>query len=159
MHDVVEAVAVRRSVARVWLAGSSPSRQPPNQPGYRHEDVDVGVDHVVVAVGAGAVRLVRDGELVVVVVVVVVVVDDSSRQPNQPGVMHVDVDRVDVLLVLPSPLLVDSSRQPHHPGILHVSVRVREDRDVEVLVGLLARVVVVVVVVVSVPLLSKYFHA
>ena len=154
MHDVVEAVAVRRSVARVWLAGSSPSRQPPNQPGYRHEDVDVGVDHVVVAVGAGAVRLVRDGELVVVVVVVVV--DDSSRQPNQPGVMHVDVDRVDVLLVLPSPLLVDSSRQPHHPGVLHVSVRVREDRDVEVLVGLLARVVVVVV---SVPLLSKYFHA
>jgi len=154
VHDVVEAVAVRRSVARVWLAGSSPSRQPPNQPGYRHEDVDVGVDHVVVAVGAGAVRLVRDGELVVVVVVVVV--DDSSRQPNQPGVMHVDVDRVDVLLVLPSPLLVDSSRQPHHPGVLHVSVRVREDRDVEVLVGLLARVVVVVV---SVPLLSKYFHA
>jgi len=34
--------------------GSSPSRQPPNQPGYWHDEVDEGDDDVVVTVGAGA---------------------------------------------------------------------------------------------------------
>ena len=38
----------------VLLGGSSPSRHPPNQPGYLHDDVDVGRDDVVVTVGAGA---------------------------------------------------------------------------------------------------------
>jgi hypothetical protein len=39
----------------VLAGGSSPSRHPPNQPGYSHDVVDVGDDEVVVvAVGAGA---------------------------------------------------------------------------------------------------------
>lgn len=38
---------------RVLPGGSSPSRQSPNQPGYLHDDVEVGAD-VVVTVGAGA---------------------------------------------------------------------------------------------------------
>lgn len=91
-------------------------------------------------------------------VLVVAVVDGSvsSRQPNQPGVLHVDVEEeeVDVLVVLVFlPLVVVSSRHPHQPGVLHVSVRVRVDLDIEVDVGFDDEVVVV-----SVPLLSKYSH-
>ena len=66
----------------------------------------------------------------------------GSLQPNQPGVLQVDVDEEDVVLVEVAVVVV-SSRQPHHPGVLHVSVRVRvavED--------------VLLLVVVSVPLLS-----
>jgi hypothetical protein len=109
--------------------------------------VDVGDDEVVVAVGAGAGRV----EVVVKVVDVVV----SSLQPNQPGVLHVEVVDVDVLVVLLCDPVVDSSRHPHQPGVLHVSVLVRADfvdvgfKDVDVAVCL------ELVVVVSVPLLSK----
>lgn len=88
-------------------------------------------------------------EVVLFLVVVVV----SSRQPNQPGVVQVEVDEPDVLVVLWWLRVVDSSIHPHHPGVLHVSVRVLDDLDLEVLVGLLE-----LVVVVSVPLLSKYSH-
>ena len=84
----------------------------------------------------------------------VVVVVDSSRQPNQPGVLHVDVDFDEVLLevevVVRESVVVDSSRQPNQPGVLHVSVRVR--LEVVVVVGMTT------VVVVSVPLLSKNSH-
>jgi hypothetical protein len=145
VHDVLAevAVGVGLGVWCVFAGGSSPSRHPPNQPGYLHDEVDVGVDDVVVTVGAGA-----------GVVVIVMVVDEvvSSRQPNQPGVLHVEVDDVVVSVVLLCDLVVDSSRHPHHPGVLHVSVRVRLDLvDVDVAVGF-----ELLLVVVSVPLLSKY---
>jgi hypothetical protein len=133
--------------------GSSPSRQPPNQSGYLHNEVaaeEVGEEEVAVTEGAGAGLAVCD---------VVLVVDVSSEgslslQPNQPGVLQVEVDDddvvVEVVVALP---VVDSSRQPHHPGVLHVSVRVRVLRvRVAVDVGLDFDDVVVV----SVPLLSKY---
>jgi hypothetical protein len=108
-----------------------------------HDEVDVGVDDVVVTVGAGA------GVVVIVMVVVEVV---SSLQPNQPGVLHIEVDDVVAIVVLLCALVVDSSRHPHHPGVLHVSVRVRLDLvDVNVAVGF-----ELLLVVVSVPLLSKY---
>lgn len=102
------------------------------------------MEDVVVTVGAGVGDVVSECELVVVV---------SSKQPNHPGVLHVDEDEVELVVVDVFLVLVDSSRQPHHPGVLHVSVLVREFVLVEVDVGLL-----VLVVVVSVPLLSKYFQ-
>lgn len=111
-----------------------------------HDEVEVGVDEVVVTVGAGA---------GVVVIVMVVDVVSSSLQPNQPGVLHVEVDDVVVIVVLVCDLVVESSsRQPHQPGVLQVSVLVRLDLvDVDVAVGF-----ELLVVVVSVPLLSKYSH-
>lgn len=129
-------------VWRVLAGGSSPSRQPPNQPGYLHDEVDVGASEVVVAVGEGT----------GVFDCFEVEVSSSSRHPNQPGVLQVDVEvEVIVLDVLLCPFVVDvSSRQPHQPGVLHVSVLVREERILEVLVDLDEEVVV------SVPLLSKY---
>jgi hypothetical protein len=90
--------------------------------------------------------------------VVFVVVSSSSLQPNQPGVLHVEVDEVLVLVAVVAVAEddVDSSRHPHQPGVLHVSVRVRvdleADADVDVGLGLDDDVVV------SVPLLSKYSH-
>jgi len=72
----------------------------------------------------------------------------GSLQPNQPGVLHVDVVVKDVIVVIVDPLVVVSSKQPHHPGVLQVSVRVRVEVEVEVMM-------VVVVVDESVPLLSK----
>jgi len=98
---------------------------------------------VVVTVGPGTDEVVCNFELV----------DDSrsSKQPNQPGVLHVDVDdeEVDAVFVLVWLVVVDSSRHPHQPGVLHVSVLVLVDLDVDVLVGFEE------LVVVSVPLLSK----
>jgi hypothetical protein len=74
----------------------------------------------------------------------------SSLQPNQPGVLQVDVDDdVDVLFGVVPVVVVVSSKQPHHPGVLQVSVLVRV-LLVEVAVGF-----EVLDVVVSVPLLSK----
>lgn len=73
----------------------------------------------------------------------------GSLQPNQPGVLHVDVEVEDVVVVIVDPLVVVSSKQPHHPGVLQVSVRVRVEVEVEV------EVMMVVVVDESVPLLSK----
>ena len=147
VQDVDETVGVGVGVnvfILVLPGGSSPSRQPPNQPGYRHDDVEVGVDEVVVAVGAAAGDVVCD-------VLDVVFSPLSSLQPNQPGVLHVDVDDVEVLFDVVFPLVEVSSRQPHHPGVLHVSVLVRVLIFVEVDVGF-----EVLVVVVSEPLLSKY---
>jgi len=95
------------------------------------------VDEGLVIVGAG----VADWE-------VTLVSEVSSLQPNQPGVLQVDVDVVvvdDVVVV--GPLVVLSSKQPHHPGVLQVSVRVLVDVEVEVMLR--------VVVEDSVPLLSK----
>jgi len=128
----------------------------PNHPGvsqvvegFAEADVtDVVTTVVVVKIGAGAalgvdtLSLAEDDAVVV-----------GSLQPNQPGVLQVDVDvdvdkddeKVDVVV---APVVVLSSRHPHHPGVLQVSVRVR----VTVLV------LEVLEVVVSVPLLSKYFH-
>jgi len=77
----------------------------------------------------------------------------SSLQPNQPGVLHVDVDEVDVDFDVVDPVVVVSSKQPHHPGVLHVSVRVRVLILVEVEVDVGFDVLEVVV---SDPLLSKY---
>jgi hypothetical protein len=150
VQDVDEAVGVGTDVLIFVLeGGSSPSRQPPNQPGYWQDDVDVGEDEVVVTVGAGAGVVECD-------VLDVVFSPLSSLQPNQPGVLHVEVDDVEVVfdVVVLEPVVV-SSRQPHHPGVLHVSVLVRVLIlvEVEVEVGF-----DVLVVVVSVPLLSKYFQ-
>jgi hypothetical protein len=83
----------------------------------------------------------------------------SSLQPNQPGVLHVDVEDVDVdvaldVVVEPLVVVVSSSKQPHHPGVLHVSVLVRVLILEVVIVGL----EVLEVVVVSELLLSKYFQ-
>lgn len=144
VHEVEVAVGVTLGLVvwRVFAGGSSPSRQPPNQPGYLQEEVEVGAREVVVAMDDGAAVL----ECLEVVVV-------SSRHPNQPGVLQVDVvEEETVLVVLLCPLVVVSSRQPNQPGVLHVSVLVRDDRVVVVLVGFGE------VVVVSVPLLSKYSH-
>jgi hypothetical protein len=156
VQDVEVAVGVGIAVLiLVFLAGgspqggSSPSRHPPNQPGYSHDDVAVGDDEVVVTVGAGA-RVVVCGDFEVVFSPL------SSLQPNHPGVLHVDVEDVDVLFdVVFVPVVVVSSRQPHQPGVLHVSVLVRVLllADFDVAVGFEEWVVVV-----SVPLLSKYFQ-
>ena len=110
---------------------------------------DVGRQDVVVMDGAGA----GAGVLEISweeVGVVVVGSGFSSLQPNQPGVLHVDVDfdllEVDVVVVGPV-VVVDSSKHPNHPGVLHVSVLV-------LLVALVLEMIVEVVVG-SVPLLSK----
>lgn len=132
-------------VVGIWVfeGGSRSSRHPPNHPGYLHDEVWVGDEEVVVSVGAGAGVALCD--------VLVVEVSVSSLQPNHPGVLHVDVDDVEVVVVLVCGfVVVGSSRQPHQPGVLQVSVLVLVDLLVEVEVGL------VKVVVVSVPLLSKY---
>lgn len=99
--------------------------------------------------GAGA------GLAIVVVMVEVSSSGSLSLQPNHPGVLQVEVDEVEVVLIVDVALpVVDSSRQPHQPGVLQVSVRVRELRvSVELDVGLDFEEVVV-----SVPLLSKYSH-
>jgi len=126
------------------------SLQPPNQPGSWHVLVPVGSEEeaVGVRVGAGAAlgvdTLAEDDDVVVDVVVV------GSLHPNHPGVLHVDVDVEELLLldvVVVAPLVVDSSRHPHQPGVLHVSVLVRVEL-----------VVLLLVAVVEVPLLSKNFH-
>jgi hypothetical protein len=147
--SVVQEVDVAVSVGVVvfifvFVGGSSPSKHPPNQPGYLHEDVVVGDEVVVVIVGAGAGEVVCD--------VLVSSSSSPSLQPNQPGVLQVDVDDVVLALVVVfvPVVVVDSSRQPHHPGVLHVSVLVRVLILVEVAVCLRD------VVVVSLPLLSKY---
>jgi hypothetical protein len=124
---VLEAVGsgVTNVLCFVRAGGSSPSRQPPNQPGYWQDDVEVGDDEVVVAVGAGAgVVLCEMWEEVEAVVFSPL----SSLQPNQPGVLHVDVEVVGLLCEVEEDVMVPvvvSSRQPHHPGVLHVSVLVR----------------------------------
>lgn len=83
--------------------------------------------------------------MVIVVVTTVVV---ASLQPNQPGVKHVVVVYVEVLVVMAVVVVVDWSRQPHQPGVWHVAVRVREVvLEVEELL-----------LVVSLPLLSKNFQ-
>jgi len=97
------------------------SLHPPKKPGDLQEVVEVCSDDVFVAVGT------NDALLLVVVVVI------SSLQPNQPGVLQLDVDDVVVVtsLVVVAPLVVLSSRQPHHPGVLQVSVRVRVFVEIE----------------------------
>lgn len=115
----------------------------PNQPGVSQVLVDVGSVEVVVTVGTGAglLGVLNDEEDDEVVVI--------SLHPNQPGVSQVvEVELELVLVEVEAPEVVVSSRQPHHPGVLHVSVLV-----------LVAVLVVLLLVVVSVPLLSKNFHA
>ena len=95
---------------------------------------------VVVIEGAGA----GDAGTVASLVLVVVV---GSLQPNQPGVLHVELEVLDVLVVDVVVVVVVSSRQPHHPGVWQVVVRVLvevKELDFDV--------------VVSDPLLSKYFQ-
>jgi hypothetical protein len=113
--------------------------------------VVVGAADVVVTVGAGAAEVVVV-EVVVVEVVVVEVVVDSSRQPNHPGVLQVDVDLVVVVpVVVLALVVVDSSRQPHQPGVLQVSVLVLADFEVDIVVVVMS----VDVLLGLVPLLSK----
>jgi hypothetical protein len=122
------------------------SLQPPNQSGCWQLEMDVamGKDDVVVMVGAGAgVGLLYECEGLVVVVVV------SSLQPNHPGVLHVEVEVIDIEVSEWVVVVSGSSKQPHQPGVLHVSVLVRV--DVAVLVARVEEVVVED----SVPLLSK----
>lgn len=99
-----------------------------------------GTSEGVVTVGAGA----AEGEVMVVVRVIVL----GSLQPNQPGVLHVVVVSVLVIVVVEvvDVVVVDSSRQPHQPGVLQVSVRVCE---------VVLEETVVLLVVVSLLLLSK----
>lgn len=124
--------------------GSVGSLQPPNHPGSLQIDCeDEGREEVVVIVGAGAGDGVAAGLLVSV----------SSLQPNQPGVLHVDVNDVIVVVVtvgLVVVVVVDSSKQPNQPGVLQVSVLLLVALDVDV--G------TVYDVVLSEPLLSKYSH-
>lgn len=87
----------------------------------------VGVVDVVVMEGAGT----ADGVLVAVEDDEVVVV--GSLQPNQPGVLQVDVELVEVDIVDDFEVVV-SSKQPHQPGVLHVSVLVALLELLEVLV-------------------------
>jgi len=113
------------------LIGSS--SQPQNRPGVEH----VVLDDVLVGM-AGFVDVMVD---------VVVVL---SLQPNQPGVRHVVVVIVVVMVAVEVAVpVVVSSRHPHHPGVLHVSVRVRvldvDDVEVDDVMG-------------SVPLLSYIFQ-
>jgi hypothetical protein len=70
------------------------------------------VSHVVVEVLVGVTGTVFELELVVDVVV-------SSLQPNQPGVLQVDVEVVMVVLLLAvvPDVVVVSSRHPHQPGV------------------------------------------
>lgn len=114
------------------VVGLVGSRQP-NHPRSWHVVDDVGVGSVVVAVGAGVAPVVVVGSL----------------QPNQPGVLQVEVVVVvsDTVVVV---VVVVGSRQPHQPGVLHVEVLLGE---------VVVLVVVVVVVVVSDPLLRKNFHS
>lgn len=90
VHEVAVCVAVD---AVVLKGGSSPSRQPPNQPGYR-QDVLVAIDDVVVSVGAGAGAGVAD-----CVLCLSVVVSSSSLHPNQPGVLQVELEVVCVVVL------------------------------------------------------------
>lgn len=134
--------------------------------GLEGEDED-DVDGVVVVASLhrpnqpGVLHVVLEGVLVIVLVIVVTVglgdgagddiageeaVEVGSLQPNQPGVLQLDVDD-DV--VVEEVVVVVSSRQPNQPGVLHVSVLVR----VYVLV-----LGTELLVVVSVPLLSKNFQ-
>lgn len=86
---------------------------------------------------------------------VIVIGSSSSKHPNQPGVLHVDVEVLAVVVtvfVIFGVVVVDSSRQPHQPGVLQVSVLVRLDVDVDVDAGILDEVDVLV------PLLSKNSH-
>lgn len=87
----------------------------------------VGVVDVVVIEGAGTADdvlvAVEDDEVVVV----------GSLQPNQPGVLHVDVELVEVDVADDFEVVV-SSKQPHQPGVLHVSVLVALVELLEVLV-------------------------
>jgi len=67
----------------------------------------------------------------------------GSLQPNQPGVSHVEVELVEVLVAvgiveLDLLVVVTSSLQPNHPGVLQV--------EVDVVVKLLVDVEPVVVV-------------
>jgi hypothetical protein len=82
--------------------------------------VHVVVEDVVIGdVGVGVGTVVMEG--------MAAVVDVLSLQPNQPGVLHVVVVAVVVLVpvAVPPVVVVVSSRHPHHPGVLHVSVLVR----------------------------------
>jgi hypothetical protein len=109
------------------------SLHPPKNPGCSQ----VVVVAVGVGVMAGVVVAVGMREELLVVVT-------SSLHPNQPGVLHVDVEVVVTLLVdVCDVAVVVSSRQPHHPGVLQVAVLVRVFVEVED-----------VDVVLSVPLLS-----
>ena len=113
------------------------SLHPPQNPGDWQEVVEI--DKLLVEVGVKA-------PLVLVVVVLVL-----SWHPNQPGVLHVEVEDVVVvliLLVLVPDVVVVSSRQPHQPGVWHVAVLVLVFVEVDV-----------EDVVVSELLLSKYFHS
>lgn len=71
----------------------------------------------------------------------------GSLQPNQPGVLQVEVELATDVEEVVMVLVVVLSRHPHHPGVLQVDVRV---------------LVVVLVdegdVVELDPLLSKYFQ-
>lgn len=124
------------------------SLQPPKNPRWT-QLVDVLVvvdDEVLGSVARGVVRVGLGFESAAEVVV-------GSLQPNQPGVLQVLVEEVDVevVVVVGVPLavvVVLSSRQPHQPGVLHVLVRVR----------VLDLVLVLDVVVVSELLLSKNFQ-
>lgn len=105
--------------------GSVGSLQPPKKPGDVHVvEIVLLVVVVVGDVGVGVGTAVLEGVAGVVVVVL-------SLQPNQPGVLHVVVVAVDVVLLVTVPVaVVVSSRHPHHPGVLQVSVLVRVLVDV-----------------------------
>ena len=97
-----------------------------------------------VIVGTGSVAgLVVSAEAVVLIV--------SSLQPSQPGVLHVELDDVVVVVVSVPVVVVVSSRHPDQPGVLHVAVRV-------FVLDVLSLLVVLIVEVISLPLLSKYFQ-
>lgn len=116
-------VQVVEEVGGEVVTGSVGSLQPPKKPGDVHV-VETVLVVVVEDVGVGVGTAVLEGVAGVVVVVL-------SLHPNQPGVLHVVVVAVDVVLLVAVPVaVVVSSRHPHHPGVLHVSVLVRVLVDV-----------------------------
>lgn len=106
------------------------SQQPPNQPGVLQVEVEVvdgnvddeELDGPLVRVGEGAAdgvvaSLVEEEDVVMVVLVVVM----GSLQPNQPGVLQVEVvDDEVVEVVVVGPEVVDSSRQPLREFIVSI---------------------------------------
>lgn len=144
LHDALGAAVIEGTVAGRLGAGVGSGTAvfgldvgslQPNQPGVSQPLVDI------------AVPLERDWPLEVLYEEVVMV---SSRQPNHPGVLHVEVEVADARLDEVMPLdEVDSSKHPHHPGVLQVSVLVRE---------CIVELATLLLVVELELLLSKYFQ-
>lgn len=140
-HDAAGAMVVVAVLVTV-VVGLGSTQMKPNHSLEWHLEVLERADDIVVdiePVGRGVVEVSRADVATTVEVVVTVgtgaaVADDLSRetvavtsveslQPNQPGVLQVAVEELEVEVVF-EVVVVVSSRQPHQPGVLQVVVRV-----------------------------------